>query len=658
MSYSRSPSNNRLLALEQELLEKKRLAEECQSRQKINHIKQDKTRIASKKRYTNNRLLQLEQELLGRYSSKKPKKKISGAQTSRVERDNSDRVISHSNNRLLALEQELLGKRRKPKKRKPKSKRSRVKSQVFDTGEAIVLQYNSEAFPVTTPQKAAVSFPQEAEEVDKFEVKNSEPELPVVPEKVVSNAELSEDISQESANSLSQAAELISETDTSSYPLQAEDIPAILAELNNDRTETPSTPIAPQQESKSDREVPASTDRNNPHAIFDRMGKNMAYATAFDLGTIELEQLFDEFDRTLDREEIGNKGDSVAQRQSDRNLELEQRFDEFDRTLEIEEQEKDVQELSSPNVGANGHSPLQEFAYEQQVDKDDSVSQGQSDRNWELEQRFDEFDRALELEEQEREFRSSGVQEYKNFETSRLAHEQQVDKKDSVAQGQSDRNWELEQRFDEFDRALEIEEQKKDFKELRNPDIGLNDHLPLQEFKNSVTPATPATPLTPPKFDFKLEALLFRTGINLISLILWLLNLLRRKQIDWQSEIDSRSILSSFRYRDRGKNEIKNPNSQIIDMKHNDFTEEISPFILSSQRSTSLAKSTPIAALTPSRDPLTGMLDDEFTKQNSYPLPEEVQAVQEFTNYVTPATPQFLFEKSFHPPKEIKNDSS
>ncbi|MGH7596276.1 MAG: papain-like cysteine protease family protein [bacterium] len=42
---------------------------------------------------------------------------------------------------------------------------------------------------------------------------------------------------------------------------------------------------------------------NHPHAIFDRMGKNMSYATTFDLGTLELKNRFNEFDRQLDASE-------------------------------------------------------------------------------------------------------------------------------------------------------------------------------------------------------------------------------------------------------------------------------------------------------------------------------------------------------------------
>ena len=48
--------------------------------------------------------------------------------------------------------------------------------------------------------------------------------------------------------------------------------------------------------------TPAEEPAADPHAIFDKIGQSMAYATSFDLGTVALEQRFDEFDRDLDRQ--------------------------------------------------------------------------------------------------------------------------------------------------------------------------------------------------------------------------------------------------------------------------------------------------------------------------------------------------------------------
>ncbi|MDJ0702772.1 MAG: hypothetical protein QNJ46_05780 [Leptolyngbyaceae cyanobacterium MO_188.B28] len=59
-----------------------------------------------------------------------------------------------------------------------------------------------------------------------------------------------------------------------------------------------STPMA--QTKSQSAEVEAETP---PHDVFDRMGHNMSYANSFDLGSISLEQRFDEFDEVLAKEE-------------------------------------------------------------------------------------------------------------------------------------------------------------------------------------------------------------------------------------------------------------------------------------------------------------------------------------------------------------------
>jgi hypothetical protein len=51
---------------------------------------------------------------------------------------------------------------------------------------------------------------------------------------------------------------------------------------------------------------------SNAHSVFDRMGKNMAFANSFDLGTISLQQRFDEFDRILEAEEKGQSQSKAA----------------------------------------------------------------------------------------------------------------------------------------------------------------------------------------------------------------------------------------------------------------------------------------------------------------------------------------------------------
>ncbi|NEQ76481.1 MAG: hypothetical protein F6K23_27675 [Okeania sp. SIO2C9] len=569
------PSNNRLLALEQELLEKKRLAKMGQGRLDMADVRKDKTIMASngnrgtksselpnscKKRHTNNRLLELEKELLKRVRG------IPGVQEFK-ENDLSGvkAVTSPSNNRLLALEQELLGQKPQPKKQKLKSKRSWIKSQIFDTGEPIELQYNNEVFPISTPLKTAVSVPEEIWEVDKLEVeisepelppvaeKNevfpistpsktavsvpeeiwevdkleveiSEPELPPVAEKVVSELEISADITQESEKSLSEATELTPESETKFEPLEKEDILAILDELNNNQPETNPTSVSPPVEKKSDRP--------NPHAIFDRMGKNMAYATAFDFGTIELEKLFDEFDRTLDEEEQINQGNSVSQTQED--LELEKLFDEFDQTLEEQFRSSDISEV----------------------------------------------------QELEQEFRSSDVSEVQELGESNLIS--------TIA----------------------------------------NTAIPATDIKVENPTISPTSKLLETKFDlntlvefyFKMNAVFFRTGINFISLISWLVNFLRRTDIHFRPENSFKLSLSDMSDSNEQQQRRK---VEVIDVNGNHVTDEISSVILSNQQSNSIVEPTSVDTLKPSQEKFTEMANHKLIRENSYSLSV---AVQDFQN--------------------------
>ena len=62
-------------------------------------------------------------------------------------------------------------------------------------------------------------------------------------------------------------------------------------------TSSPATPTPPPVESKPTESEPTSKSRS--HAVFEQMGKNMAHATEFNRGTVDLslEQRFAEFDR-------------------------------------------------------------------------------------------------------------------------------------------------------------------------------------------------------------------------------------------------------------------------------------------------------------------------------------------------------------------------
>ena len=95
----------------------------------------------------------------------------------------------------------------------------------------------------------------------------------------------------------------------------------------------PQTQPVPQSQAQS-----APPKKSGPHDIFDQMGKNMAHATAFDLGTFSLEQKFDEFDRILDEQE----SESLAYTEDNSESEDEntstkaQAFDTADVTLNLQ----------------------------------------------------------------------------------------------------------------------------------------------------------------------------------------------------------------------------------------------------------------------------------------------------------------------------------
>jgi Glycosyltransferase sugar-binding region containing DXD motif len=94
----------------------------------------------------------------------------------------------------------------------------------------------------------------------------------------------------------------------------AADLAAILRgeKVYEPPAETPAPPPpAPESQTQPAPQSQAQTvppKKSSPHDIFDQMGRNMAHATAFDLGTFSLEQRFDEFDRLLDEQESESLG--------------------------------------------------------------------------------------------------------------------------------------------------------------------------------------------------------------------------------------------------------------------------------------------------------------------------------------------------------------
>jgi hypothetical protein len=81
---------------------------------------------------------------------------------------------------------------------------------------------------------------------------------------------------------------------------------------------------------------------NSRNAVSQQMGRDMPYATEFDLGTLELEQLFDTFDWEIEQTEQAEVAD------------LEQRFDEFDRALDAQQLDRRVKPKPASQTKRSG----------------------------------------------------------------------------------------------------------------------------------------------------------------------------------------------------------------------------------------------------------------------------------------------------------------
>jgi V8-like Glu-specific endopeptidase len=81
----------------------------------------------------------------------------------------------------------------------------------------------------------------------------------------------------------------------------------------------PSRPQPQQQTARTQSNEVQQPEFKNEHAIFDRIAQSMQYANAYDLGTIELENRFSDFDRLSDYEEQAKnkKKNSMSQQAGD-----------------------------------------------------------------------------------------------------------------------------------------------------------------------------------------------------------------------------------------------------------------------------------------------------------------------------------------------------
>lgn len=102
-------------------------------------------------------------------------------------------------------------------------------------------------------------------------------------------------------------------------------------QMPHNQMNSTSLPLARSKEDTSD-------DEQKPHDVFDRMGHNMSYANSFDLGSISLEQRFDEFDDLLNKEKtIQSTAQSVLMDEFDELLDNEKRAQSRAQSAQLEE---------------------------------------------------------------------------------------------------------------------------------------------------------------------------------------------------------------------------------------------------------------------------------------------------------------------------------
>ncbi|BAZ11127.1 hypothetical protein NIES4071_29530 [Calothrix sp. NIES-4071] len=300
MLSNRPLYNNRLFELEQQLVKLKqstanKLVEAKNNENtKLNYILNYSSGYPYNNPY-NNRLLALEQELL-EVRQKNKSQHSQGFEFNRVE--NATQMmsleVSSPQGQLWKLEQNLCARKHKKQQQNEKPVNKEVVSMAFDFDEPIELHYNGITIPATvsyktTEQPYYKTFEALDTEVESFDVTDTE-----VPIHAYETSQSSDNFEKrhqangsEENNKPSQ--ELL---DKSEF---AADLSVILDEEKVDANEAPNiTPVIPQPATQQFSQVKS-------HSIFDQVAENLAYANSFDLGTLTLEQRFDEFDRILDQ---------------------------------------------------------------------------------------------------------------------------------------------------------------------------------------------------------------------------------------------------------------------------------------------------------------------------------------------------------------------
>lgn len=328
-------------------------------------------------------------------------------------KDNNQR-----DNSLFALEQGLLGAKisqqqsHQPATQKRKRRR-REEAQAFDLGEPIELQYNGEAFPTATPEamsfSAPNSFASELEdeslpfEVEAFQVDEEvvpvsqpitpQPKTPVQPAiqqevtpkpmevqpvkaTVVPPSEMplksARPVEQHTTVELTSSKEKLSDAEAFAMDLQAILNGEKTYDAEQKQVVTTSPPAQPTQAptshphdifEKGQTAIPTSQQKpvepepvpmSRSHAVFDQMGKNMAHATDFDQGTVDLalEMRFDEFDRILDDETDSTEEETYTALGLSETDVTEEADQLYPPELEMEQLLSDSQEYSGAFVAA------------------------------------------------------------------------------------------------------------------------------------------------------------------------------------------------------------------------------------------------------------------------------------------------------------------
>lgn len=234
---------------------------------------------------------------------------------------------------LLELEQKLLGRRplspRKPARKRVGPAQQRVQAQAFDYDEPIELCYDDAFYAsgseMGVPATIQQALPPMAQETVSFEVEPfdgkiythhpdaaiAEPagETPTLSDRpvVISAAPVAAQASEPARADEANWAELEKMLDSSSGTAPEMDRASDSDEFEGELRAILSGAKSVEPEARPPVRPPAlqqmSSPEGSPHAIFDQMGRNLAHATTFNLGPVELERRFDAFDHVMEQGE-------------------------------------------------------------------------------------------------------------------------------------------------------------------------------------------------------------------------------------------------------------------------------------------------------------------------------------------------------------------